>query len=50
VDRDGRWVTSVRTPSGLQVTQFGADYVLGTVRDSLDTEYVRLHALVKHRR
>jgi hypothetical protein len=49
-DRDGRWVTSVRTPPELQVTQFGADYVLGTVRDSLDTEYVRLHALVKHRR
>jgi hypothetical protein len=32
-------------PTGLQVFEIGADYVLGNWRDALDVEHVRLHVL-----
>ncbi|HEY0018148.1 MAG TPA: 6-bladed beta-propeller [Longimicrobium sp.] len=46
-DREGRWVTTVATPGGYQVLQVGRDFVLGTARDSLDVEHVRLYRLAR---
>ena len=44
---DGRWLGTVETPTSLGVTQIGPDFVLGTHRDSLGVERVRLHRLQK---
>ena len=42
---DGVALGVVETPPGLSVREVGRDYVLGTWRDDLDVEHVRLHAL-----
>lgn len=46
-DADGRWLGVVETPTGLDVSEFGADYVLGVARDELDIEYLELYMLDK---
>ncbi|HEX9094463.1 MAG TPA: hypothetical protein VF902_10845, partial [Coriobacteriia bacterium] len=42
---DGLALGPVETPPGLTVRQIGRDYVLGTWRDELDVEHVRLYGL-----
>jgi hypothetical protein len=44
-DRDGRLLGAVETPAGLTVREIGEDHVLGTWRDELGVEHVRVHAL-----
>lgn len=44
-DTEGQLLGSVETPPGLTVHAIGADWVLGTWRDELDVEHVRLHRL-----
>jgi hypothetical protein len=46
-DGEGRLLGTVTTPAGLRVTQFGADFVVGTWRDELDVEHVRVHRIQK---
>lgn len=46
-DPRGRWLGEVDLPEGLDVTEIGADYLLGIVRDELDVEYVRLYRIEK---
>jgi hypothetical protein len=46
-DPDGRWLGVVETPAGFRLTDIGSDYVLGTWRDDLDVEHVRMFDLVK---
>jgi hypothetical protein len=46
---EGEWVTTVVTPPGFQVVQIGRDFLLGTARDSLDVERVRLYMLTRSR-
>jgi hypothetical protein len=46
-DRDGRWLGTVETPAEVTVREIGDDYVLGTWRDALGVEHVRVHSLVK---
>ncbi len=46
-DAEGRMLGDVTTPPGLRVTQIGQDFVLGTWRDDLDVEHVRLYPLEK---
>ena len=42
-DRTGRYLGVVDTPAGFEVFEFGADYVLGRVRDQDDVEGVRVY-------
>jgi hypothetical protein len=42
---DGLALGAVETPAGVTVREIGRDYVLGTWRDELDVEHVRLYAL-----
>lgn len=42
---DGVMLGAVETPRGLSVREIGRDYVLGTWRDALDVEHVRLYDL-----
>jgi hypothetical protein len=42
---EGRWLGTVDLPEGLRVFEIGDDYVLGSRRDELDVERVRLHRL-----
>ncbi|MEX1181607.1 MAG: hypothetical protein WEF86_00105 [Gemmatimonadota bacterium] len=44
-DLTGRPIGRVETPALFEVQEFGADYLLGRGRDSLDVEYVRLYGL-----
>ncbi|HUH11706.1 MAG TPA: hypothetical protein VMK65_01295 [Longimicrobiales bacterium] len=44
-DADGQLLGHVETPAGLSVHAIGPDWVLGTWRDELDVEHVRLHRL-----
>ncbi|HEX7051634.1 MAG TPA: hypothetical protein VF188_15625 [Longimicrobiales bacterium] len=44
---DGRWLGPVSTPDGFEVTDIGADYVLGIWKDELDVEHVRMYHLTK---
>ena len=44
---DGWWLTTLETPDRLTVSQVGSDFVLGTHRDSLGVERVRLHELTR---
>ncbi len=44
---DGWWLTTLATPDRLTVAQVGTDFVLGTHRDSLGVERVRLHDLTR---
>lgn len=46
-DTDGRWLGAVETPPGLRILQIGPDFLLGTWKDDLDVQYVRLHSLRK---
>ena len=46
-DSVGVWLGTVEIPPDLRVRQIGPDYILGTWRDDLDVEHVRLHRLVK---
>jgi hypothetical protein len=47
-DPDGRWLSTVDTPTGLLIHEIGTDYVLGVRRDEFDVEYVELHGLAKN--
>ena len=42
-DSEGQLQCRLRTPSGLQVTEFGGDYLLGVGRDEADAERVLLY-------
>jgi hypothetical protein len=44
-DAEGAFLGHVAMPDDLEVTEIGADYVLGIHRDELDVERVRLHAI-----
>ena len=44
---EGRMVGSVVLPSGLQVYEIGADYLLGRSVDDLGVEYLRLYSLTR---
>ena len=44
-DREGRWLGSVETPAGLSVREIGEDYLLGTWKDDVGVEHVRVHRL-----
>jgi hypothetical protein len=44
-DARGRWLGEVRPPVGLRITDIGEDYLLGVMRDSLDTERVTMFGL-----
>lgn len=46
-DLDGRMLGTVDMPQGFSPTEIGSDYVLGTIRDELDVERVRLYELVR---
>jgi hypothetical protein len=46
-DRDGRVVTRLDMPAGLDPTHIGTDFVLGVWRNELDVEHVRLYRLDK---
>lgn len=46
-DPEGRWIGTVETPRRFGIREIGEDYVLGTSRDALGVEYVRLHRLRK---
>ena len=40
-------ITELRTPAGLFPLEIGEDYVLGTVREDINVDAVRLYALRK---
>lgn len=42
---DGKGLGEVALPPNLVVTEIGEDYLLGTWRDELDVEYVRMYSL-----
>lgn len=44
---DGVLLGAVEVPADLEITEIGEDYVLGTARDELDVERVRLYRLYK---
>ena len=44
---DGRWLGTVRMPEGLDLSQVGEDFILGTHRDDLGVERVRLYGLTR---
>ena len=44
---DGRWLGTVRMPEGLDLSQVGEDFILGTHRDELGVERVRLYGLTR---
>jgi hypothetical protein len=46
-DAEGRLLGTVTTPTGLRVTQIGADFVVGVWKDELDVAHVRVHRLRK---
>ncbi len=43
----GAWLGTVRMPEGLDLSQVGADFILGTHRDKLRVERVRVHRLIR---
>jgi hypothetical protein len=47
VDLEGPILGTVDLPRGFTPTEIGSDYVLGTVRDEMDVETVRLFALTR---
>jgi len=47
-DPDGQWLGVVEAPAGFRPTDIGSDYVLGTWRDELDVEHVRMYELIKN--
>lgn len=46
-DAEGRLLGTVTTPTGLRVTQIGADFIVGTWRDELEVPHVRVYRLEK---
>ncbi len=46
-DTEGRMLGSVAMPAGLRPGHIGDDFIVGTWRDELDVEHVRLHELLK---
>ena len=44
-DPEGRVLGLVETPAGLEVFEIGEDYVLGSAKDELGVEYVRVWGL-----
>jgi hypothetical protein len=44
-DPEGKMVGSVTLPNRFQVTEIGADYILGRYVDELGVEYLRMHTL-----
>lgn len=46
-DADGHLLGTVTTPAGMQVTQFGTDFVVGIWSDELDVAHVRVHRIEK---
>ncbi len=44
---DGRHLGVVELPTNLRVFQIGADFILGTVSDDLDVDYVHLYHIEK---
>lgn len=46
-DLDGRMLGTIDMPQGFSPSEIGSDYVLGTIRDELDVERVRLYELVR---
>jgi len=46
-DPQSEWLGEVEVPPRLEVSEIGADYVLGVFRDELDEQSVRLYGLLK---
>jgi hypothetical protein len=46
-DPEEGWLGMVRMPEGLTVFEIGDDYVLGTWKNALEVDHVRLHTLIK---
>lgn len=46
-DAEGRWLGTVETPAELEVEQIGADWILGTAKDELDVQHVRMYRIQK---
>ena len=46
-DSSGAWLGNVEMPDRFRVLEIGSDWVLGTWRDGLDVEHVRLYELLK---
>lgn len=44
-DSEGRWIQTLQTPLRLRIHEIGADYILGTWRDDLGVEFVRMYSL-----
>ncbi len=44
---DGRWLGTLTTPLGVRPLQIGPDFLLGSHRDEVGVERVRLYELVK---
>lgn len=44
---DGHWLGSVATPPGGRISEIGSNYVLGTWKDEMDIETVRMYSLEK---
>lgn len=43
----GKWLGTVQTPEGFQITEIGRDYVLGVAISDLEVEEVRLYQLIR---
>jgi hypothetical protein len=46
-DAEGGWLGTVETPAELTVRQIGTDWVLGTAKDEMDVEHVRMYRIQK---
>jgi hypothetical protein len=46
-DAEGRWLGTVETPAGLAVHQIGRDWMVGSMKDELDVQHVRLYRIEK---
>ncbi|MGD2122682.1 MAG: 6-bladed beta-propeller [Gemmatimonadota bacterium] len=44
-DPSGRWVTTMKLPSDVQVHEIGEDYILGVWKDEFGVEFVRMYSL-----
>jgi hypothetical protein len=44
-DSAGRWLTTMKLPSDVQIHEIGEDYILGVWEDELEIEYVRMYSL-----
>ena len=42
---DGVYLGTVKLPTDLMITEIGADYILGIVRDEVDIQYVWMYGL-----